>query len=164
MSLSLPALYLSPLTYFVYHLFSHSASISLSLSSLFLVGFLLLSFFTCLLLHSTYSFLYLFGYMRFIIILLYFFSCIFYLSFFLSAFSAYFSTFFFLFCFSYFVLFSTLFNYLVLILDFNYCNFSLIFIISINICYVFPFSLVVFFTKCELLSFFSFQHMLCGVF
>ena len=82
MSLSLPALYLSPLTYFVYHLFSHSASISLSLCSLFLVGFLLLSFFTCLLLHSTYSFLYLFGYMRFIIILLYFFSCIFYLSFF----------------------------------------------------------------------------------
>ena len=42
-----------------------------------------------------------------------------------SAFSAYFSTFFFLFCFSYFVLVSTLFNYLVLMLDFNYCKFSL---------------------------------------
>ena len=49
-----------------------------------------------------------------------------------SAFSAYFSTFFFLFYFSYCVLFSTLFNYLVLILGFNYCNFSL-FIFSVNL-------------------------------
>ena len=162
MSLSLPALYLSPLTYFVYHLFSHSASISLSLSSLFLVGFLLLSFFTCLLLLLLFSlsfWVYAFYYYPSVLLFLHFLPFIF-----LSAFSAYFSTFFYLFCFSYFVLFSTLFNYLVLILDFNYCNFSLIFIISINICYVFPFSLVVFFTKCELLSFFSFQHMLCGVF
>ena len=162
MSLSLPALYLSPLTYFVYHLFSHSASISLSLSSLFLVGFLLLSFFTCLLLLLLFSlsfWVYAFYYYPSVLLFLHFLPFIF-----LSAFSAYFSIFFFLFCFSYFVLFSTLFNYLVLILDFNYCNFSLIFIISINICYVFPFSLVVFFTKCELLSFFSFQHMLCGVF
>ena len=45
-----------------------------------------------------------------------------------SAFSAYFSTFFFLFYFSYFTFFSTLFNCLVLILDFNYCKFSLLFI------------------------------------
>ena len=41
--------------------------------------------------------------------------------------SFYFSTFFFLFYFSYFVLFSTFFNYLVLILEFNYCKFSFFF-------------------------------------
>ena len=60
---------------------------------------------------------------------------------FLSAFFAYFSAFFFLFYFSYFVLFPILFNYLVLILDFNWCKFSLIFIFSINLCYLFPFYL-----------------------
>ena len=72
--------------------------------------------------------------------------------------------FFFLFYFPYFALFSTLFNYFVLILDFNYCKFSLLFISSINLCYHFPFSFTVFFTKCELFSFFTFQHMLCSVF
>ena len=65
---------------------------------------------------------------------------------FFSTFSTYFSTFFFLFCFSYFVLFSTIFDYLVLILDFNYFKFSLLFIFHINLCYLFPFSLAVFFT------------------
>ena len=105
LSLSLPALYLSPLTFFVYHLFFHSAfvSLSLSLSSLFLLVFLLLFFFTCLLLHSPYSFLYFFGYICFIvIILLSFFSCIFYLSFFVCLFCLFFYIFlsllFFLFC------------------------------------------------------------------
>ena len=82
----------------------------------------------------------------------------------LSAFSAYFSICFFLIRFSYFVFSSTLFNHLVLILDFNYSNFSLLFIFSINLCYLFPFSLAVFFTKCGRFSFFRFQHMLCGVF
>ena len=90
--------------------------------------------------------------------------CIFYLSIFLSAFSAYFSTFFlspliFLFC-----SFFTLFNYLVLILDFNYCMFSLLYIFPINLCYLFPFFPTVFFTKCELFSFLTFQHMLGSVF
>ena len=75
---------------------------------------------------------------------------------FLSPFSAYFSIFFFLFCFSYFVLFSILFNYLVLILDYNYCNCSLLFIFSINLCYLLPSSLAVFLTKCEAVNFFSF--------
>ena len=69
------------------------------------------------------------------------------------------------FYFSYFYLSFTLFNYLVPILDFNYCMFSLLLILfSINLCYLFPFSLAAFFTKCEFLSFFSFQHMLGSVF
>ena len=60
------------------------------------------------------------------------------------------SSFYILFC-----SFSTLFNCLLLILDVNYCKFSL-FIFSINLCYLFPFSLTVFFTKCELFNFFTF--------
>ena len=76
------------------------------------------------------------------------------------AFSAYFSTFFFFFFFFYSVRFSTLFN--VLVLDFNYCKLSFFF--SINLCYLFPLSLAIFFTKCELFSFFTLQHMLCSVF
>ena len=75
--------------------------------------------------------------------------CIFYLSIFCLPFLLIFLLFSFSF-FSYFALFSTLFNYLVLILGFNYCKFSLLFVFSINLCYLFPFSLTVFFTKCEL--------------
>ena len=96
----------------------------------------------------------------------YFIISIFFLSFFyfqFLAFSAYFSIFFFIVCFS-FILFPILFNYLVLIiLELNCCNFSL-FSFSINLYYLFSFSLAVFFTKCELVSFFTFQHMLCSVF
>ena len=44
--------------------------------------------------------------------------------------------FFFLFYFSYFALFSILFNYLVLILDFNYCKFYLLFIFPINLLFL----------------------------
>ena len=49
-------------------------------------------------------------------------------------------------------------------LDLNYWNFSLLFIFAINLCYLFSFSCSVFYTKCALFSFFTFQHMLCGVF
>ena len=55
--------------------------------------------------------------------------------------------------FFFFCSFSTLFDYLVLILDFNYYNFSLLFIFSINLSYLFPFSIAVFFTHCKLLTF-----------
>ena len=120
----LDTFYLSPQTFFVYHLIF--LSVSISLSSTFFLGFFLHSFFACLLLYSPYSF-YLFAHLCFFYYQ--FFPCSSYQYFlpfkFSSAFSAYFSTFFFLFCFSYFVLVSTLFNYLVLMLDFNYCKFSL---------------------------------------
>ena len=89
--------------------------------------------------------------------------CIFYLSIFCRPFLLIFLLFFVLFYF-YFALFFTLFNYLVLILDFNHWKSSLHFIFCINLCYLFPFSLTVFFTKCELFSFFTFQYMLCSVF
>ena len=62
-------------------------------------------------------------------------------------------------------LLSTFFNHLVLILASNYCMFfSFFFILSINLCYLFPFSLAVFFIRYELVSFFRVQHKLCGVF
>ena len=156
LSFSSDLLCLSSIFSFCFYLSLFVFSFPCRFSSTF---FLYLSSVTFHLLFSLSFWVYAFYYYPSVLLFLHFLPFIF-----LSAFSAYFSTFFYLFCFSYFVLFSTLFNYLVLILDFNYCNFSLIFIISINICYVFPFSLVVFFTKCELLSFFSFQHMLCGVF
>ena len=103
---------------------------SLSLSS----TFLLLSFFACLLLYSPYSSLYLFAHSCFfIIIIIIFIPCSSFLYFqtfsFSPAFSAYFSTFFFLFYFSYFAIFSILFNYLMLALNFNYCTFSLLFVL-----------------------------------
>ena len=77
---------------------------------------------------------------------------------FLSVFCGYFSIFFFLFCFSCFVLFFIYSLYLVLILDFNCYNSSL-FIFSINLCYLFTFSLAVFFLSVNLLVFL----MLCSV-
>ena len=36
-----------------------------------------------------------------------------------------------------------------IVLVFNYCNMSLLFIFSINLCYLFPFSLAIFFAKCR---------------
>ena len=52
--------------------------------------------------------------------------------------------------------FPTFFDYLVLILGFNYYKLSLLFIFYINLCYLFPFSLAVFFTKWEVFIFFTF--------
>ena len=158
----LAVFYLSSLIFFVYHLLSVSASVSFVvfwfpswLSSTF--------FLSCHLLYSPYSSLSLFEYMCFIIIILFFFSVFSTFQLFVCLFCLFFYTFF-LFCFSYFVLFSTLFDYLVLVLDFNYYKFSLLFIFSINLCYLSPFSFAVFFTKFELFIFLTFQHMLCGVF
>ena len=159
----------------------YSCVLSLSLSSTFLLGFLLLSFFAFVLLYSPYSSLYPFVHLRvFVYYYYYYYYCYhhhhhyhFILRFFFSVFSI-FQIFVCLFClFLYFFLsllfflfysfYSTLFIYLVLILGFNYCNFFLLFIFAINLCYLFPLAFTVFFTKCELLSFFTFQHMLYNV-
>ena len=127
----------------VFYFFSCLASVFLLWLSLFILYFLFLllspsfsvfyfffwlspTFFLCL---SSTIFLLLLSfifhvcyYYRYSSVLLF---CVFYLSVFCLAF---------LFCFSYFF-FSALFNYLVLILDFNYGNFPLIFIFSISLCF-----------------------------
>ena len=147
LSFLLPSIFLLD---FLYHLIFLSASISFFVfyfpSWLSSTLILCLSSFMFPLIFSSFlpllfiSFLFFFYSYYYHFILLFFFS-VFSNFQFLSAFSAYFSAFFFLFYFSYFVLFSILFNYLVLILDFNWCKFSLIFIFSINLCYLFPFYL-----------------------
>ena len=135
---------------------SSTFSVSLSLSSIFLFSFIILLLLFSLSFHVNVFYCHYYP-----PVLLF---RVFYLSLFCLPFLLI-STFFFLFFFSYFVLFSILFNYLVLILDFSYCKSSLFFLIfSINLYYLYPFSLSVFFTKRELFSFFTFQHMLCGVF
>ena len=129
----LAVFYLSPLIFFVYHLLSISASVSFFV--FYFPSWLSSTFFYCLssiifpLLFSLSFRVCVFYYYYYAILLF----CILYLSVFLSAFSAYSTTFFFLFCFPYFALFSTLQLNLVLILDFNYCKFSLLFTFSINL-------------------------------
>ena len=161
----------SSLTFFVYHLIFISASISFFV--FYPPSWLSFNFISCLssimlpLLFSLSfcAFVFFYYYKFYPPVLLF---CIFHLSIFCMPFRLIFLYFYIFFYFSlllfYFVLFSTLFNYLVLILDFNYCKFSLLFIFSMDLCYFFLFSLAVFFTKLELFSFFTLQPMLCSVF
>ena len=148
----LPGFCYSPLIFFVYPILSLFASVSFFCLLLFF--WLSPTFFLCLLstiflllLSFTFHFYY---YYRYSSVLLF---CVFYLSVFCLAF---------LFCFSYFFI-SALFNYLVLILDFNYGNFPLIFIFSISLCFsdfshkghycvsIIPFIVAVhFFSNCNL--------------
>ena len=127
--------------YFISSCFLSFSSDFLCLSSTFSFGFCL---FLCLLLSflvffhffplpvsyyvpllSNLSFLHICVFCYYYPILLF---CSLYLPIFHLSFLLIFLQFFFLFCFSYFVLFSTLYDYRVLILDFNYCKFSLLFI------------------------------------
>ena len=125
----LAVFYLSPLIFFIsYHLLSLSASVFL---------FLLLSFFPSTFFLCLSSFIFpLFSSLPFCVCAFYYYDyypvlfCIFYLSTFVCLFFAFFfflhfsSSFVFLILF----IFSTLFDDLALILDFNYCKFSLLFI------------------------------------
>ena len=53
---------------------------------------------------------------------------------------------------------------IIFILPFFFCIFLFCSSYVLPFCYLFPFSLAAFFTKCEFLSFFTFQHMLGSVF
>ena len=124
----LAVFYPSRLVFFVYHLLSLSASVSFSIfyfpSWLSSIMFLCLSSIIFPLLFSISFRVYVFYY--------YYYDYYYYYTILLSVFCTFqfFVCCFFLFWFSYFVLFSTLFDYLVLILDFNYYKFSLLFIFS----------------------------------
>ena len=159
--------YLFPLTFFVYSVLSLSPSVCffvcllLSFLAFFYFPFWVSSSFFLCLSSIIFPLLVSLSFLPVYVLLLLSFcpSFLYFLPFnFLSAFFDYFSIFSFLSCFSYFALLSTLFSYLVLILGFNYCNFSLFF--SINLCYLSLFFLAVFFTKYELFNFFTFQLLL----
>ena len=152
--------YPSPLIFFIYLQLSLSASISFFvfyfpswISSTFffcLPSFMFPLLFTLSLRVCVFCYYYCYSILLFSILYLSIF-CLPFLVIFLH---------YFLFCLSFLVFFSTLFDYLVLILDFNYCKFSLLFIFSIFLRYLFPFSLAVFFTKFNFLSFCILAHAL----
>ena len=136
-------------------------SLCMSFSSIFLCTTSTLfsppvSFFVCLILSflAVFYFLFLSVFCYISVTLLFFFSRVFLLFLFLFSCLIFFLLFVFL------TLFIVLFIYLVLNLDLNYCNFPLLFIVSINLCYILPFFVTAFFIKCNLVSFLIFQHML----